>query len=120
MQRREFITLFGGAAAASWPFVARAQQGERIRRVGVLLNTAADHRDRQADVAAFVHALQQLGWTEGRNVQVDIRWSGGQAREIRRNADELIALASGRCRRNRQCGHGSGVAGDPYRAHRVQ
>ncbi|MGB8892886.1 MAG: ABC transporter substrate-binding protein, partial [Pseudolabrys sp.] len=92
MRRRKFITLLGGTVVA-WPITALAQQGEQVRRVGVLLPTGADDRDRQADVAAFLHALQQLGWTEGRNVRVDIRWSGGQAREIRKNADELIALA---------------------------
>src|SRR6188472_1734507 len=92
MRRREFIALVGGAAAA-WPTAAQAQQPGRMRRVGVLLNTSVDDRERQDDVAAFLHALQQLGWTEGRNVSVDIRWSGGQASEIRRNAYELVALA---------------------------
>ena len=91
MRRREFLGVLGGAAA--WPIAAQAQQPGRMRRVGVLLNTSADDRERQDDITAFRHALQQLGWTEGRNVSIDIRWSGGQASEIRRNAYELIALA---------------------------
>ena len=67
IKRREFITLLGGAAAA-WPLGGQAQQGERMRRIGVLHAQAADDPDRQASVAAFVQALQQLGWTDGRNV----------------------------------------------------
>ena len=73
MKRRAFITLLGGAAA-TWPLAARAQQGERVRRIGVLMNRAADDQDGQARVAAFQQALQQLGWSDGRNVRVDIRW----------------------------------------------
>ena len=75
MRRREFITLLGGAAA-TWPLAARAQQAERMRRIGFLMNTAADVRT--ADLhCAFRAALQQLGWTEGRNLQVDTRWAAG-------------------------------------------
>ena len=72
LERREFITLVGGAAA--WPLAARAQQGERMRRIGVLMNVAAADPDGQAQIAAFLQALQQLGWNEGRNVRIDTRW----------------------------------------------
>src|SRR5215471_9992811 len=91
MRRREFITLIGGAAAA-WPLAARAQQAERMRRVGVLMNTIAN-TEQQQSLMAFQQALQQLGWTEGRNVQMEVRWAGGDAREIRRHAGELAARA---------------------------
>jgi putative tryptophan/tyrosine transport system substrate-binding protein len=91
MRRREFITLLGGAAA--WPLVAGAQQGEQMRRIGVLAPFAADDPEAQARVAAFVHRLQQLGWTEGRNVRIDVRWGAGDAERIRRYAAELVALA---------------------------
>ena len=77
MRRREFITLVGGAAA--WPLAARAQQGERMRRVGVLMNTSPDE-DQQASVAAFLEVLQRLGW-DGRNMHVDLRWAGGIPRD---------------------------------------
>ena len=70
--RREFITLLGGAAAA-WPLVARAQQGERVRRVGVLMPFAENDSDAQANIAAFRRALQVLGWTDNRNVRIDYR-----------------------------------------------
>jgi putative ABC transport system substrate-binding protein len=91
VKRREFITLLAGAVAA-WPLAGRAQQGERMRRIGVLMNTRAN-TEQQQSLAAFQHALQRLGWTESRNVQMDVRWAGGDAREIRRHADELVALA---------------------------
>jgi ABC-type uncharacterized transport system substrate-binding protein len=92
VNRREFITLLGGAAAA-WPLAARAQQGERMRRVGVLMNTAADDPIGQTRIAAFLQGLQQLGWSVGRNVQIDTRWAAGDADRIRRYAAELAALA---------------------------
>ena len=91
MKRREFITLLGGAAA--WPLAARAQQGERMRRIGVLMGQAADDPEAQARVAAFVQGLQELGWTDGRNVRIDIRWPAGDADRARRYAAELVALA---------------------------
>jgi putative ABC transport system substrate-binding protein len=72
MKRREFITLIGGAAA-SWPLAVRAQQRDEVRRIGVVVNVAADDPEAQASVAAFKQALQQLGWSEGRNLQIDFR-----------------------------------------------
>src|SRR5215475_13993184 len=90
MKRREFITMVGGAAVG-WPIVAWAQQGERVRRIGVL--SPNDDRPARARHAAFFQELQQLGWTEGRNVHIDARWSAGNAAEIRRYAAEFVALA---------------------------
>src|SRR5215831_10915679 len=93
MKRRAFITLLGGAAAA-WPLVARAQQRERMRRIGVLLNSAADDPAAQSRLTAFLQGLQQLGWTHGRNVRIDIRWGADDAERVRKSAAELVALAS--------------------------
>jgi putative ABC transport system substrate-binding protein len=92
MQRREFITLLGSAAAA-WPVAARAQQADRVRRIGMLMSTAADDPDGQARIAAFLDGLQQLGWTDGRNVKIDYRWPAGDADKSRKYAAELVALA---------------------------
>jgi ABC-type uncharacterized transport system substrate-binding protein len=92
MKRREFITLLGGAAA-SWPIRARAQQPERMRRIGVFMSLAADDKQAQARLAAFLQGLQELGWTDGRNVRIDIRWGTGDPDRNRRNAAELVALA---------------------------
>jgi putative ABC transport system substrate-binding protein len=92
MRRRTFITLLGGAAAA-WPLAARAQQPERMRRIGVLMNLAADDPEAPARVAAFAQGLGELGWTVGRNVMIDYRWGGGDAERIRTSAAELVALA---------------------------
>jgi len=91
MNRREIIGLLGGAAAA-WPLAARAQQAERMRRIGVLMSTASDHLESKARLAAFLQRLQGLGWVDGRNVRVDVRWPGSDAR-IRSDAAELAALA---------------------------
>src|SRR5262249_44110507 len=91
MRRRDFISLVGGAAA--WPLAARAQQGGRMRRIGVLMGTTADDPIGQARIAAFLHGLQQLGWTDGRNVRVDARWGGSNADNMRKYAAELVALA---------------------------
>ena len=90
MKRREFITLIGGAAA--WPVAARAQQGERMRRIGVLAAIAADEPEAQARNASFLQRLGELGWTVGRNVRIDYRWSADNADDIRRYAAELVAL----------------------------
>src|SRR5947207_14956566 len=94
MRRRAFITLLGGAAAAPamlWPLAARAQQAERMRRIGVLMYLAADDAEGQARLAAFTQALKQLGWSDGRNLRIDARWA--TADDIRRHAAELAALA---------------------------
>ncbi|HVR55789.1 MAG TPA: ABC transporter substrate-binding protein [Pseudolabrys sp.] len=90
MRRREFITLVGSAAVV--PLVAGAQPSESIRRVGVLMSTAADDREGPARIAAFRQGLQKLGWIEGQNVRLDIRWGGGNADLDRRFAAELVAL----------------------------
>src|SRR6516164_6490329 len=92
MRRREFIRFVSGAAAA-WPFKMRAQQGDRIRRIGVLTGTRAEDLDNKARLAAFEQALQQLGWTPGRNVRIDYRFAGGDAATSRKQAEELVALA---------------------------
>jgi putative ABC transport system substrate-binding protein len=93
MRRREFITLLGGAAAA-WPLAARAQQADRVRRIGALIGApSADNPDAQANIRAFLQVLQQLGWTDGGNVRIDIRWGAGNADDIRKYAAELAALA---------------------------
>ena len=90
--RREFITLLGGAAAA-WPVAARAQQPERMRCIGLLLTAAADDPQSLARVGAFLQGLQELGWTDGRNVRLEYRWGSGDAERIRKFAAELVALA---------------------------
>jgi putative tryptophan/tyrosine transport system substrate-binding protein len=90
VRRREFITLLGGAAAA-WPLAARAQQGEPMRRIG-LLTGVADDQEGQARVAALKQGLQELGWTEGRNIQIETRFGGADAGRIRAHAAELMAL----------------------------
>jgi putative ABC transport system substrate-binding protein len=91
MRRREFISLLGSAAA--WPLAARAQQPERVRRIGVLMAYAEDNPDGKPRLAAFAQRLQELGWTDGRNIRVEYRWSGGDAERTRRYAAELVALA---------------------------
>ena len=94
MKRREFITLLGGAAAA-WPLAARAQQSGPMRRVGVITGAGvdADDADMKARFGAFAQALEQLGWSHGRNVQIDYRFGSGNPDDIRRHAVELAALA---------------------------
>jgi putative tryptophan/tyrosine transport system substrate-binding protein len=92
MRRREFIAGLGGAAAA-WPLAARAQPSDRMRRIGVLMNLAADDPEAQARLAAFRKGLQELGWIEGRNVRIDYRWGPGDADRMRTYAAELVALA---------------------------
>jgi putative ABC transport system substrate-binding protein len=91
MRRREFITLLGGAAAA-WPLTAPAQQSERMRQVGVLMTLASNNPDAQSNIATFLQALQQLGWTDGRNLRVELRWSAGDANNVRKHASELAGI----------------------------
>jgi len=91
IQRREFITLLGGAAVA-WPVAARAQQSERTRRIGVLLNLSEDDLEAQRLITAFREALAQLGWNDGRNLRIDYRWAGGDVGRIRTLAKELMEL----------------------------
>ena len=96
MKRREFISLLGGAAAAPsllWPLAAPAQQRERMRRVGVLINLTQTDSEGRARDEAFVQGLRQLGWTEGDNLQIDRRWTKGDAERGRQYATELVALA---------------------------
>ena len=90
--RRQFISTLGGATVA-WPLVARAQQDERMRRIGLLQGLAADDPVAQTNNAAFVQGLRQLGWTDGRNLHIDFRFGAGNAADIRKYAEELVALA---------------------------
>jgi hypothetical protein len=92
IRRRNFITLLGGAAA--WPLAARAQQADRVRRIGVLMNLAADDSESQARLTVFRQALQELGWTVGRNVLMEYRWGAADVARARKLAAELIALAN--------------------------
>ena len=117
MRRREFISLVGGAAA-TWPLNARAQQGERMRRVGVLMNTNID-ADQQASVSAFVQALQQLGWTNGRDVRIDIRWAGGRAYRNSQTGRRFGRAGVGCARCNGKCRDASIDEGDEYGADRI-
>jgi putative tryptophan/tyrosine transport system substrate-binding protein len=91
LRRRDLITLFGGAV--TWPLAARAQVAGRTRRIGILLSASADDPEFQARVGAFLQGLALLGWTIGRNVQIDTRWAGANAADVRRHAAELAALA---------------------------
>jgi putative ABC transport system substrate-binding protein len=91
IRRREFIAGLGGAAA--WPLAARAQQRDRMRRIGVLMPAAADDPESLARIGAFLQGLQELGWTGGRNVRIEYRWGSGNAELIRKSAVELVALA---------------------------
>jgi putative tryptophan/tyrosine transport system substrate-binding protein len=92
MKRRDFLALLGGAAAV-YPLTARAQQGERMRRIGVLMPLPADDAQAQVRSAAFLQGLQELGWTVGRNVQLDYRWGARDADRARKHAAELVELA---------------------------
>jgi ABC-type uncharacterized transport system substrate-binding protein len=91
MRRRDFVALLGGGVAG-WPLAARGQQPERMRRIGVLMNVAAEDSESQTRIAAFQQSLQQLGWTNGGNVRIEIRWGAGDVERIRRHATELVAL----------------------------
>ena len=90
MRRRDFITLLSGAAA-TWPLATRAQQGERVRRIGVLTPTSSDNPGQHARIEAFRNALEALGWSVGRNLQIDVRWTAGDVDLLRRHATELVA-----------------------------
>ena len=92
MRRREFLGFLGGAMA-TWPLSARAQQPDRMRRIGVLMDQAVDDPESSPRTAAFLRGLQQLGWTDGRNVRIDTRWTAGNADLQRKYAAELVALA---------------------------
>src|SRR5215203_5585260 len=118
MRRREFLGVLGGAAAV-WPLPARAQQSERMRRVGVLLPTIADDAEFQARVGALLQALALLGWTIGRNVRIDTRWTTTNAAEIRRHAAELAALTPDVILASWRLDRGAVAAGDAHRADRI-
>ena len=90
IRRRDFITLLGGAAA--WPLAARAQQGERVRRIGVLMSGDENDPLRKTQFSAFTQALAGLGWTDGRNVRMDLRWGGDDTNRMRALAQELVGL----------------------------
>jgi putative ABC transport system substrate-binding protein len=92
MRRREFITLLGGATVA-WPLSAHTQQVERVRRIGILLGLTANDPLGKNAIAVILHELQQLGWTNGRNMQIESRWAGGDAEDLRKHASELVTLA---------------------------
>jgi ABC-type sugar transport system substrate-binding protein len=91
MKRREFIALLGGAAA--WPLAARAQRNDRLRRVGVIMGFAENDEVWQAYLATFRRSLQELGWTEGRNIRFDYRFTGESGERMRTMAEEIVALA---------------------------
>src|SRR6266567_7657077 len=114
MRRREFLGVLGGAAAAL-PRAARAQQAERVRRIGVLMNTAADDPEGQARNAAFVQALRQFGWTDDRNGRIETRWST-DAGSTSRHVAELVALAPDVILAAGSASYGRIATGDPHRA----
>ena len=93
MKRRLFITLLGGAAA--WPLAARAQQGDRVRRIGVLIGRDENDPEQKRRLSAFTQALADLGWADDRNVRIDLRWGGGDINRIRAVAQELVGLQPG-------------------------
>jgi putative ABC transport system substrate-binding protein len=93
MRRRDFIKVIAGSTTAAWPLVGHAQQGERMRHVGMILPAAADDAEFQARVGAFLQALALLGWTIGRNVRIDTRWATTNVGDLRKHAAELVALA---------------------------
>src|SRR6516162_10236082 len=117
--RREFITLLGGAAVA-FPLAASAQQRERTRRIGVLMNLASDDAEGQARLAAFLQGLQEAGWAVGRNMRIDLRWGGGDPESFRKQASELVALAPDIVFCQWHPGGDAFATGDPHRADRVR
>src|SRR5215470_7467924 len=92
MRRRDFIKVIAGSAAATWPSLTQAQQGERARHIGVSMNLPENDLIGQARFTAFLQGMQQLGWADGRNLRIDTRWGGNDA-TMRKNAAELVALA---------------------------
>src|SRR5262245_27145152 len=117
MKRREFISLVGGVAA--WPLTARAQQGERMRRIGALVLYAEADPQGKPRVAAFLQGLQTLGWTEGRNVQIDIRWRG-RRREISQIRGGNGRACAGRHSDRWQRSYGGSARSDPHVTDRVR
>ena len=118
MRRREFVALLGGGAAA-WPLTSLAQAPERMRRIGMLMPLAADDREAPARVAAFQQGLQQLGWTIGRNVQIENRWGAGDPDRIRKHVTELIALAPDVILAHGERSSSATAPGDPHHTNRV-
>jgi hypothetical protein len=118
MKRREFITLLGGAAAA-WPLAARAQQGERTRRIGVLMS-AADDREGQARLAVFLQGLERLGWTVGRNVHLDLRWGAGRRHQHPQIRGGIGGAHAGGRAGSRQLDRRAVAAGNELIANRVR
>ena len=100
MRRRALIGLIG---AAAWPLAARAQQGERVRRIGVLTNLSANDREGQARITAFLQGMQQLGWADGRNVRIDTRWATTNANDIhRQSTGRRMSSIRSRCHSKKQ------------------
>ena len=118
MRRREFVSS-ARRRGSVWPLAAGAQQSERVRRIGVLAGLSADDAQGQARLVAFVQGLQQLGWTDGRNVRIDFRWGAGDADRFRRYAAELIALAPDVILASGSPAVGAVAARDLYRTGRV-
>ena len=116
--RRNFLATLGGAAAA-WPLAARAQQAERMRRIGVLDTLTPDNPIGQARNAAFIRGLLQLGWTDGRNIQINTRWAAGDDERLRKYAAELVALAPDAILGHWQPCRRAVATSDPHRAYRV-
>jgi len=118
VNRRSFITLLGGAAA--WPQAAGAQQPERLRRIGVLMNRASDNPEGQDRLAAFHQGLQELGWNVGRNVRIDTRWTEDNADQTVKQAAGLIALSPGHHLGQRHPGRDGVAKYQPHTPHRVR
>jgi len=119
MRRREVITLLGVGVAA-WPLAARAQQTERVRRVGILTPYPADDAEGQERLTAFAQALQQAGWTLGQNLRLDYRWGDGTAETMRKYAAELAALAPDVILANSSSSVSAFAGGDSHRSDRVR
>ena len=117
MRRRRFITLIGGTAAM-WPLAARAQQPDRIRRIGVFSGAAEDDQDNKARIAVFVKELQQLGWSDGRNLRIDYRFAAGNSENFPKYATELVALGARRHSDQWRCS-GVNAPSHPHGANRI-